>query len=134
MEENATSRECLQLPDWSGIADARTADFERFGQLAHRRTAHHIEDEAKFLPAESLLDIFVQVVALENDAVASRLPNLFGGFFPADDIQRFDSCELCKLDDVLSHSRVGCGLADPVAGHQGNVSAEQEIGGIRINS
>src|SRR6266446_4056973 len=30
-------------------------------------------------------------------------------------------------------ARVGCGLADPVAGHQGNVSVEQEIGGSRIN-
>src|SRR5260370_6968044 len=111
-----------ELPALNGIADDRTAGFERLGQLAHRRTAHRIEDEAKFLSAESLLDIFVQVVALENDAVASRLPNLFGGFFPADDIQRFDSCELCELDDVLSHARVGFGLADPLPHPHATVS------------
>src|SRR5258708_14388713 len=110
MEEKVRRRDGRELPALNGIADDRTAGFERLGQLAHRRTAHRIEDEAKFLPAESLLDIFVQVVALENDAVASRLPNLFGGFFPADDIQRFDSSGLSDLRDVLRHGPLGCGL------------------------
>src|SRR5438477_13152353 len=36
-------------------------------------------------------------------------------------------------NDVLPHGRVGRGLTDPVAGHQGNVSVEQEIGGNRVN-
>src|SRR5258708_14523654 len=113
MEEKVRRRDGRELPALSGIADDRTADFERFGQLAHRRTAHHIEDEAKFLPAESLLDIFVQVVALENDAVASRLPNLFGGFFPASGIQRFASSSLFELDAALSHGLVASGLPSP---------------------
>jgi len=45
----------------------------------------------------------LQVVALVNYTVASKLADLFGGLFPADDVQRFDSCELRQLNDVLSH-------------------------------
>jgi hypothetical protein len=70
---------------------------------------------------------------LEDYAVISPLPHLFGSFFPADDIQRLYSCELCERNDVLPHGRVGCGLTDPVAGHQGNVSVQQEIRGNRVN-
>ncbi len=52
----------------------------------------------------------------------------------ADDIQRLDACELRERNDVLPHGRVGGSLTDPVAGHQGNVSVQQEIGGSRANS
>src|SRR5882724_6108212 len=50
-----------------------------------------------------------------------------------DETKRLDSCELRERNDVLPHGRVGRGLTDPVAGHQGNVSVEQEIGGNRVN-
>ena len=84
--------------------------------------------------AKSILDIFLEVVALEYYTVASELPHLIGRFFSTHDIQRFHSCQLRELDDVLSHGGVGGGLTDPVTGHQGNVSAEEEIGGNRIDS
>src|SRR4029077_621700 len=107
---------------------------EGLSQLAHRSSAHRIEDKAKLLAIESLLNILVWVVALEDYAITSPLPHLLGSFFPAHDIQRLDSCELRERNDILPHSRVGCGLTDPVAGHQRNVSVEQEIGGSRVNS
>src|SRR2546422_9871787 len=34
---------------------------------------------------------------------------------------------------VLPHGRVGCGLTDPVAAHQGNVSFQQEVGRSRVD-
>ncbi len=52
---------------------------------------------------ERPLDFLLQVVALVDYTVASKLADLFGGLFPADDVQRFDSCELRQLNDVLSH-------------------------------
>src|SRR4029077_10183658 len=113
--------------------DNRTAILERLGQLAHGSSAHRIEDEAEFFPIESLLNILAQVVALNDDAVTSELPHLLGSSFPTHDIQRLDSCELRERNDVLSHGRVGCGLTDPVAGHQGNVPVQQEIGRSRVN-
>src|SRR6267378_3369112 len=122
-----------ELPTLKAVDDNRAARFKRSGQLAHGSSSHHIEDEAKFLPVESLLNILVKVVALEDYAVTSPLPYLFGSFFPPDDIQRLDSCELRERNDVLPHGRVGCGLTDPVAGHQANVSVQQEIGGNRVN-
>src|SRR6266850_1621101 len=70
-------------------------------------------DEPESMQAETTVDkVFgrngrempaLQVVALVNYTVASKLADLFGGFFPADDVQRFDSCELRELNDVLSH-------------------------------
>ena len=67
-----------ELPTLNAVDDNRAARFKRFGQLAHGSSTHSIEDEAKFLPVESLLNILVQVAALENYAVTSPLPNLFG--------------------------------------------------------
>src|ERR1700675_2057026 len=126
-------RHSWELPTLDGVNDNRASRFKRFGQLAHGSSTHHVEDEAEFLPVESFLNILVQVVALEDYAVTSPLPHLFASFFPADDIQRLDSCKLCERNDVLPHGRVGCGLTDPVTGHQGNVSVQQEIGGRRVN-
>ena len=111
----------------------RAIGFKRFGQLAHGYSAHIIKDEAKSLAIESFLDILVQVVALNDYAVASPLAHLFGSFFAPDEIQCFDSCKLRKSNNVLPHRGVGCGLTDPVAGHEGNVSVQQEIGGSRVN-
>src|SRR6476660_3859641 len=126
-------REDWELPTLKGIDDNRTAILERLSQLAYGSSAHRIEDEAEFFPIESLLNILVQVVSLDDDAVTSELPHLLGSFFPPHDIQRLHSCQLRARNDVLSHGRVGCGLTYPVAGHQGNVSVEQEIGGSRVN-
>src|SRR6202022_3091403 len=72
-------------------------------------------------------------VALEDYAVTSPLPDLFGSFFPPDNIQRLDSCKLGVSNDVLSHGRVERGLTDPVARHQGNVPVQQEVGRSRVN-
>jgi hypothetical protein len=52
---------------------------------------------------ESPLDILGQVVALEDDAVTSQTPYLLCSLFSTDDIQCFDSRELCELEDVLPH-------------------------------
>src|SRR5207249_8709242 len=123
-----------ELPTLKAVDDNRAAWFKRFCQLAHGSSTHRIEDEAKFLSVEGLLNTLVKVVALEDYAVTSPLPHLFGSFFPPDEIQRLDSCKLRERNDVLPHGRVGCGLTDPVAGHEGNVSVQQEIGGSRINS
>src|SRR6185295_5712604 len=84
-------------------------------------------------PVESLLNVLVEVVPLEDHAVTSPLPHLFGSFFPADDVKCLDSRKSRERNDVLPHRRVGCGLTDPVAGHQGNVSVQQEISGNRVN-
>src|ERR1700730_1568098 len=126
-------RHSWALPTLHGVSHNLGARFKRPGQLAHGSSSQHIEDEAQFLPVESLLNILVQVVALEDYAVTSPLPHLFGSFFPPDNIQRLDSCKLRERNDVLSHGRVGCSLTDPVAGHQGNVSVQQEIGGSWVN-
>src|SRR6478736_4418439 len=117
-------REDWELPTLKGIDDNRTAILERLSQLAYGSSAHRIEDEAEFFPIESLLNILVQVVALNDDAVTSELPHPLGSSFPTHDVHRLHSCELRERNDVLSHGRVGCGLTDPVAGHQGNVSVE----------
>src|SRR6267378_7222952 len=127
-------RDGWKLPTLHAVDDNRAASLQRFGQIAHGSSAHRIEDETEFLPAKSILNIFLEVVALEYYTVASELPHLIGRFFSTYDIQRFDSCQLRELDDVLSHGGVGGGLTDPVTGHQGNVSAEEEIGGNRIDS
>src|SRR6476660_8375696 len=127
-------RQDWELPTLKGVDDNRTAILERLGQLAHGSSAHRIEDEAEFFPIESPLNILVQVVSLDDDAVTAELPHLLGSFFPTHDIQRLHSCELRERNDVLAHGRVGCGLTDPVAGHQGNISVEQEIGGSRVDS
>src|SRR6185295_1224991 len=52
-------RHCRELPTLKGVHDNRAARFKRFGQLAHGSSTHHIKDEAKFLPVESLLNILV---------------------------------------------------------------------------
>src|SRR5882724_611402 len=131
--DEVSGRDGRELPTLKSVDDNRAAWFKRFCQLAHGSSTHRIEDEAKFLSVESLLNILVKVVALEDYAVTSPLPHLFGSFFPPDDIQRLDSCKLRERNNVLPHGRVGCGLTDPVAGHQGNVSVQQEIGGSRVN-
>src|SRR5713226_7214261 len=48
-----------ELPTLKAVHDNRAARFERFGQLALGSSTHRIEDEAKFLPVESLLNILV---------------------------------------------------------------------------
>src|SRR5467141_5321094 len=48
-----------ELPTLKAVDDNRAARFNRFGQLAHGSSTHRIEDEAKFLPVESLLNIHV---------------------------------------------------------------------------
>src|ERR1700752_4867552 len=122
-----------ELPTLHGVDNDRTASLERLSQLSHGSSTDRIDDEAQFLPIESLVNVLVEVVSLEDHAVTSTLPHLFGSFFPADDVQCLDSCESRERNDVLPHRRVGCGLTDPVAGHQGNVSVAQEISGNRIN-
>src|SRR5437870_566254 len=131
--DEVSGRDGRELHTLKCVDDNRAARFKRFGQLAHGRSTHRIEDEAKFLSVESLLNILVKVVALEDYAVTFPPPHLLGSFFPPDDIQCLDSCKLRERNDVLPHGRVGCGLTDPVAGHQGNVSVQQEIGGSRVN-
>src|SRR4029077_2489728 len=116
------------------VNNNRAAGLERLGQFPDGSSAHRIEDETKPLAVESPLDVLLQVVALVDYTVASKLADLFGGLFPADDVQRFDSCELRQLNDVLSQGRIGCRLTDPVTGHQRNIAAEQEIGGGWVNS
>ena len=91
------------MPALKGVNNNRAAGLERLGQFPDGSSAHRIEDETKLLPVESSLDVLLQVVALVNYTVASELADLFGGLFPADDVQRFDSCELRQLNDVLSH-------------------------------
>src|ERR1700681_900220 len=45
-----------ELPTLHTVNDNRAARLKRFGQLSHRSSAQRIEHEAKFLPAESLLN------------------------------------------------------------------------------
>src|SRR6266699_1423508 len=122
-----------EMPALEGVNNNRAAGLERLGQFPDGSSAHRIEDKTKLLPVESPLDVLLQVVALVDYTVASKLADLFGSLFPADDIQRFDSCELRQLNDVLPHRRIGCRLTDPVTGHQRNIAAEQEIGGSWID-
>jgi hypothetical protein len=44
-----------------------------------------------------LLNILMQVVALEDDSVTSKLPYLLGSFFPTHDIQRLDPASFATL-------------------------------------
>jgi len=92
-----------ELPALQGVNNNRAAGLERLGQFPDGSSAHRIEDKTKPLPVESPLDVLLQVVALVDYTVASKLADLFSGFFPADDVLRFDSCELRELNDVLSH-------------------------------
>src|SRR5579862_3092473 len=126
-------RDDWELPTLKGVDDNRRASFERPGHLTDGSSAHRVEDDTELPPAEGLLNIFVQVVALEDYAITSPSTHLFGSLFAAHDIQRLDPRELREGNDVLPHGRVGRGLTDPVAGHQGNVAVEQEIGGNRVN-
>ena len=89
-------RHSRELPTLHAIDNNRAARFKRFGQLSDGCSTHRIEDEAEFLPAESLLNVLVQVVALQDYAVTSPLPHLSGSFFPPDDIQRLDSCSFAS--------------------------------------
>src|SRR5438094_628246 len=52
-------RDRRELPAQNGVDDSRAASFERLGQLAHRSSAYVIEDEAQFLPVQSLLNLLV---------------------------------------------------------------------------
>jgi len=86
-----------ELPALHGITDDRAARLERLGQLACRIPPTVSRTRLSFLPAESLLNVLVQVIALEDDTIAPELPYLSGGFLPTHDIQRFDSCEFASL-------------------------------------
>src|SRR6201984_262169 len=52
-------RHSWERPTLKAVDDNRAARFKRLGQLAHGCSTHRIEDEAKFLPVESLLNIVV---------------------------------------------------------------------------
>jgi len=67
------------LPALQGVNNNRAAGLERLGQFPDGGSAHRIEDEAKRLPVESPLDVLLQVVALVDYTVASKLADLFGG-------------------------------------------------------
>jgi hypothetical protein len=58
-EDEISGREGRELPTLKAVDDDRAASFERLGQLAHGSSTHRIEDEAKSLPVESLLNILV---------------------------------------------------------------------------
>src|ERR1700747_520584 len=55
--DEVSGRDGRELPTLKGVDDNRAARFKRFGQLPPGCSAHRIEDEAKFLPLESLLNI-----------------------------------------------------------------------------
>src|SRR4029077_20506095 len=57
--DEVSGRDGRELPTLKGVDDNRSARFKRSGQLAHRSSTQHIEDEAEFLAVESLLDILV---------------------------------------------------------------------------
>src|SRR5260370_1357276 len=52
-------RDRRELAALHGVGDNRAARLERLGQLSHGGSAHRIEDETKFLPVESFLNILV---------------------------------------------------------------------------
>jgi len=52
-------RDGWELLTLHGVDDNRAASLERLGQLSHGSSAHCIEDETKFLPVESLLNILM---------------------------------------------------------------------------
>jgi hypothetical protein len=52
-------RDDWQLPTLHRVDDNRAASLERLGQLTHGTSAHRIEDETKFLPIESILNILL---------------------------------------------------------------------------
>jgi len=92
------------LPALQGVNNNRAAGLERLGQFPDGSSAHRIEDETKPLAVESPLDVLLQVVALVDYTVASKLANLFGGLFPANDVQSFASlmtyCPMAELAAV----------------------------------
>src|SRR5690349_23313311 len=96
-------RKGREMAALKSVNNNRAASLERLGQFPDRSSAHRIENETKLLPVESPLDVLLQVVSLVDYTVASGLTDLFGGLFPPDDVQRFDSCELRQLNDILSH-------------------------------
>src|ERR1700720_57184 len=63
--DELSGRHGWELPPLNPVDDNRAARLERLGQLSHRSSAQRIEHKAEFLPVESLLNIIVQVVALE---------------------------------------------------------------------
>src|SRR6185369_4067758 len=92
-----------EMPALKGVNNNRATGLQGLGQFPDGSSAHSIEDEAERPSVESPLDVLLQVVALVDYTVASKLADLFDGLFPADDVQRFDSCELRQLNNVLSH-------------------------------
>ncbi len=52
-------RDGWELPALHGVDNNRAARFKRLGQLAHGSSTHRIEDEVKFPPVESLLNILM---------------------------------------------------------------------------
>src|SRR5258705_7875667 len=57
--DEVSRRDGRELTTLKSVDHNRAARFKRFSQLAHRSSTHHIEDEAEFLPVESLLNILV---------------------------------------------------------------------------
>src|SRR4029077_8430278 len=55
--DEVVGRDGCELPTLHGVDDNRAASLERLGQLTHGSSAHRIDDETKFLPVESLLNI-----------------------------------------------------------------------------
>src|SRR5947207_14981493 len=57
--DEVSRRDGRELPALKGVDHNRAARFKRFGQLAHRCSSHHIENETEFLPVESRLNVLV---------------------------------------------------------------------------
>src|SRR5439155_22787735 len=57
--DEVSGRDGRELLTLKCVDDNRAARFKRFCQLAHGSSTHRIEDEAKFLPVKSLLNILV---------------------------------------------------------------------------
>src|SRR6266852_9039115 len=55
--DELSGRHSWELATLNAVDDNRAASFKRLGQLAHGSSTHRIEDDAKFLPGKSPLDI-----------------------------------------------------------------------------
>ena len=65
-----------EMPALKGVNNNRAAVLEHPGQFPDGSSAYRIEDETKLLPVESLLDVLLQVVALVDYTIASKLADL----------------------------------------------------------
>src|SRR5439155_4246267 len=92
-------RKGREMPALKGVNNNRAAVLERLGQFPDGSSAYRIEDETKLLPVESLLDILLQVVALVDYTIASKLADLLDGLFErASDNQVVG--EKCRIGQV----------------------------------